>query len=941
MNRDEDAARELRVLVLAPGRDGALIEGALRAAGIASRCCEGVAELCREADAGAGAMLLVEEEAPDAARPLAALIAAAPPWSDLPVLVLTQQGADSPVLASLLADLGNVTLVERPTRAPALISAVRSALRARRRQYEIRAHLAARRAAEEQVELELAVNRILVQPGSARERLRAALALLAERFAWSAGMVWEVAADDTWRCTVRWSAADPAPQWLVRASLVGSPHAELAQRTGGSAAPLWLEQPPGADAGPGAPMSDGGGVASLPLPMGLAIGGVLIAHRDGVRGFPAGERQTMVKIATRLGQFVAHTRAEEALRRSEANLSDFFENAPIGLHWVNAEGRIVRANRSELEMLGYREDEYVGRAIADFHADPAVVADILARLSHGETLREFPAQLRAKDGSLRDVRISSNVLWEHGRFVHSRCFTHDVTERNRAESLLRERTSLLHAISAGTSDLIYVKDRAGRLVLGNPALFTIIGPEEQVIGRTDLDFYPDREQARRIMATDQRVMTSGVAEVTEEEFGPPGRVLTFLSTKAPYRDEAGAIIGLLCISRDISERKRMELSLRESDRRKDEFLATLAHELRNPLAPIRSAAELLHLRDAPVDVAHASAVIERQTQQLSRLVDDLLDVSRITGGKIDLHKAPIAVADVIAAAVETSRPLLDAAGHALNVTMPPEPLWIEADAVRIGQSISNLLNNAAKFTPPKGLVALSVEAQGAEVVIRVRDSGVGIAAPALAGVFELFAQVDPARARERGGLGIGLHLVRSFIEMHGGRVTAHSAGPGTGSEFVVRLPRLREAPRMARFAPRPVPLPPGQRILVVDDNEDGAESLSLLLELMGNEVRTAHDGLEAVQIAAQFAPSVVLLDLGLPKLNGYEAARGIRALPGGGDALLIALTGWGSELDRERSRAAGFDHHLVKPVDMTALRALLGRKSSAPQCSAAAPAGDR
>ena len=723
MSRDEAAARELRVLVLAPGRDGALIEAALRAAGVASRCCGGVAELCREADAGAGAVLLVEEEAPEAARPLAAHIAAAPPWSDLPVLILTQQGADSPVLASLLADLGNVTLVERPTRAPALVSAVRSALRARRRQYEIRAHLAARQAAEEQVELELAVNRILVQPGGARERLRAALALLAERFAWSAGMVWEVDADATWRCAVRWSAADPPPPWLVRASRPGSPHAELARRAGTTAAPLWLEQAPGADVTPGAPLSDGGGVASLPLPMGLAVGGVLIAHRDRAGGFPEGERQTMVRIATRLGQFIARTRAEEALRRSEANLSDFFENAPIGLHWVDADGRIVRANRTELDMLGYREDEYVGCPIADFHADPAVIADILARLSRGETLHELPAQLRARDGSLRDVRISSNVLWEHGRFVHSRCFTHDVTERNRAESLLRERTSLLHAISAGTSDLIYVKDRAGRLVLGNPALFAIIGPEEQVIGRTDLDFTPDREQARRIMATDQRVMTSGVAEVTEEEFGPPGRILTFLSTKAPYRDERGEIIGLLGISRDITERKRTEQALREADRRKDEFLAMLAHELRNPLAPIRNALQLLRLRGATGGRRAAPApMIERQVaaagppgRRPARRLAHHPRQDRAAQG------AASTLADVIAARGRDQPAADRGAGHELSVDAAGRAA-VDRRRRRRGcaQVFANLLNNAAKYTDPGGQIALERAAAGRRQVVDPR-----------------------------------------------------------------------------------------------------------------------------------------------------------------------------------------------------------------------------
>lgn len=925
MTGNGENARELRVLVLARGRDGALLDGVLRAAGIGSRRCGDLTELCREVAGGAGAVLLVEEEATDAARPLADLIATAPPWSDLPILVLTHHGVDSPALASLLSSLGNVTLVERPTRAPALLSAVRSALRARRRQYEIRAHMAARQVAEARLELELAVNRVLAQSGTASQRLLAALALAGRRLEWTAGLVWELQ-DDTWRCRARWSTAEPLPGWIVRASQPGSLTAELAAGAAAEAAPLFLTDGP-AVAGD----DDAGAIAVLPLPVGFAVVGALVAYRGRGAPFVADEHQTLLRIAARLGQFIAHSRAEDALRRSEATLSDFFENAPIGLHWIDAAGRIVRANRAELAMLGYAEDEYVGRAITDVHVDPRVAHDLLARLARGETVRDLPARLRARDGSVRDVRISSNVLWEHGQIVHARCFTHDVTERRRAESLLRERTSLLQAISAGTSDLIYVKDRAGRLVLGNPALFAIIGPEEQVIGRAAIDFYPDADQARSIMATDQRVMTTGVAEVTEEDFGPPGDVMTFLSTKAPYRDEHGDIIGLLGISRDITERKRMELSLREADRRKDEFLATLAHELRNPLAPIRSAAELLRVRGTADDVARARQVIERQTQLLTRLVDDLLDVSRITRGKIVLHKMPVALGDVIAAAVETSRPLLDAAGHTLTVTLPPRPVWIEADAVRIGQSISNLLNNAAKFTPRGGTVAICGGIEGRDVVIRIRDNGVGIAPSALPDVFDLFSQIDPGLERARGGLGIGLHLVRSFVEMHGGSVSARSEGPGRGSEFVVRLPRMSTAPQ--RVAAAPAALPPagsGQRILVVDDNRDGAESLSLLLELMGHEIRTAHDGVEAVEQAAAFAPHVVLLDLGLPKLDGYEAARRIRAMPHGSGILLVALTGWGSDVDRARSRAAGFDHHLVKPVDMAVLRGLLDVSASSP-----------
>ena len=387
---------------------------------------------------------------------------------------------------------------------------------------------------------------------------------------------------------------------------------------------------------------------------------------------------------------------------------------------------------------------------------------------------------------------------------------------------------------------------------------------------------------------------------------------------------------------EIAERERLEAALREMDRRKDEFLAMLAHELRNPLAPILNVVALMRLRSIQdAEMFWCRDVIERQTEHLTRLVDDLLDVSRITQGKIKLRQEPVEIADVVDRAVEVGRPLVNQRSHALTVQVPPEPLHVVGDRTRLAQVLGNLLNNAAKYTDEGGRIALVVEraprasGDGEEVVIRVRDSGVGIPPEMLSKVFELFSQVERTLERAQGGLGIGLALVWRLVEMHGGTVTASSDGENRGSEFVVRLPLLASKP-MSESDPSSNE-PPGhapRRVLVVDDNHDAARTMLLLLRKMGNEVAAAYDGKEAVELASSFAPDVVLLDIGLPVMNGYEAARAIRAQAAGRPITLVAVTGWGQDEDRRRSREAGFDLHIVKPVDPRVLQQLLRRIES-------------
>jgi len=397
---------------------------------------------------------------------------------------------------------------------------------------------------------------------------------------------------------------------------------------------------------------------------------------------------------------------------------------------------------------------------------------------------------------------------------------------------------------------------------------------------------------------------------------------------------------------EIAERQRAEAALRnskaetrklaEADLRKNQFLAMLGHELRNPLAPIRNAVKIMKQRgsDDP-DLCWAREVVDHQVRQMAHLVDDLLEISRVTSGKVRLHKEPVDVATIVAYAVETSRPGIEADHHRLSLALPPGPVFVEADSIRMAQVLSNLLSNATKYTARGGLIRLSVAEEGAEVVFRVRDNGIGIPPEMLAQIFDLFTQVDHSLDHSQGGLGLGLTLVRDLVEMHGGSVEARSEGLNRGgSEFIVRLPILIEFRSEGEEVPETSePMPargvqsstPSRRVLVVDDNVTSAQSLAMVLKLEGHDVRVAYDGGLALEAVASFRPQVVLMDIGLPGIDGYEVARRLRADPelGAGIALLAAVTGYAEDEARRSSREAGFDHHLVKPVDPDNVLALL------------------
>ena len=508
-------------------------------------------------------------------------------------------------------------------------------------------------------------------------------------------------------------------------------------------------------------------------------------------------------------------------------------------------------------------------------------------------------------------------------------------ERNAALNKVREGHSVLQAISEGTTDAIFVKDLDGRYLMINPAGARLLGRTvEEVVGKDDRELFSN-ESASAIMARDRAIMINGNTATYEEVGTAAGVSRTYLSTKGPYRDEEGTILGLIGISRDITERMRAdeerqdllerEKELRaaadEANRRKDEFLSLLGHELRNPLAPIRNGLEILQQDRSEGTVKTVLELMGRQVHHLTRLVDDLLDVSRITSGRIELRLEPTDLRTTLERAVEASRPLLLSRKHAIGLSLPDEPLPVVADVTRLDQVFVNLLNNAAKYTDPGGRIDLVAGSDGGQAVVRLRDNGRGIAPEVMPKIFDLFTQADRSLARSEGGLGVGLTLVRRLVEMHRGSVAASSPGVGKGSEFVVRLPLAAVSDRIERTSARKEPAPPPLRMLVVEDRADSARSLALLLELLGHEVDVVADGQQALEAVERFRPAVVLLDIGLPGMDGYEVARRLRAR--GSKALLVSLTGYGRDADRLRSREAGFDHHLVKPVEPETLKKLI------------------
>jgi PAS domain S-box-containing protein len=598
---------------------------------------------------------------------------------------------------------------------------------------------------------------------------------------------------------------------------------------------------------------------------------------------------------------------------------------------ADSEGYIDWYNRRWIDYTGKPAEQMRGKKwapVVESDAQPSVLGRWLESVATGDPF-DMVISIKGKDGASRPFLTRAEPLKDdEQRVIRWVGTSTDIGDLKQAEEALKERERTYRIVADNTYDFEFWRAPDGHYLYVSPSC-------ERISGHKPAEFMADPGLLQRLVHEDDRARFAEqsralMASPSNVEFEfrivhRDGTIRWLAKVCQPVYGEQGEYLGLRGSNRDVTDRKHAEQALREADRRKDEVLAMLAHELRNPLAPLRNALQILRL--SPDLHAHeqAHSLMQRQVDQMARLVDDLLDVSRIATGKLELRNEPVQLRLVVNSAVEISRPLIEHMGHKLTVTLPPHPLTVNADMTRLAQVLTNLLNNAAKYTERGGHIWLTVERQGSDVLMSVKDNGIGIAPKELPGVFGMFAQVQASLERAQGGLGIGLTLVRRLVEMHGGRIEAHSDGCGKGSEFVVRLPLIVEA--SGPKAPAPADEPPSSksslRILIVDDNRDSADTLGMLLRIMGNEIRTAYDGLQGLEVAAEFRPDVTLLDIGLPKVNGHEACRRIREQPWGKTMVLIAVTGWGQEEDLHRSHEAGFDHHLVKPVDTGALMRML------------------
>jgi PAS domain S-box-containing protein len=529
-----------------------------------------------------------------------------------------------------------------------------------------------------------------------------------------------------------------------------------------------------------------------------------------------------------------------------------------------------------------------------------------------------PFDTIAVDQNLATLQIFMAVVAMTGLFLSAA-----IAERKELE---RAKT-LLASIVESSGDAIISEDLNGVINSWNEGATRLFGySATEALGQpvTLIDPSGLEEEKNRLLARllqGERVSQYETARLTKD-----GRRLDVSITLSPLYNEKGAIVGASKMVRDITQRKHAERALQESDRNKEEFLPTLAHELRNPLASISGALHLIQLPTVEAaQRAKAYAIMERQLQQIIRLVEDLVDVSRISRGKIELRKERIALIEAVNIAAETVKPLMEANRHVFSIDLAKEAFWLDADLTRLSQIFINLLNNAANYTPAGGHIGLSATAEGDAVAVRVRDNGIGIPASMLPKVFDMFEQATHPAERSQKGLGIGLTLVKKLVEMHGGNVEVHSEGKGKGSEFMVRLPLAAppQATRPSEAKPSLTRAPRRFRILLADDNESFAETFGQMLDILGHEVKVAHDGISALALAQSFMPDVVLLDIGLPGMNGYEVCKKIRALPALRHTVLIAQTGFSHPQHRERASAAGFDHHLIKPVKFAFIEELL------------------
>ncbi len=645
---------------------------------------------------------------------------------------------------------------------------------------------------------------------------------------------------------------------------------------------------------------------------------------------PDGAGRRLASLDGTVVDITAQREAEAKLQQNEQFSRSLMDGTADCVKVLDLHGRLLHMNAPGLSAMEI--DDFGPLCGQDWDATwPAEargdIARSMARAANGE-VSSFEAYCPTAKGTPKwwDVTVSPVRDADGGQIVRLLAVSREITARRKVDQALSDSEARLRAATAAVSDLIWTNNADGLMDGEQRGWMDFTGQSREEYEGYGWSNAVHPEDAQPTMDAWARAVAEKRTFVFEHRLRRSDGEWRLCSVRAvPILTAENTIREWVGVHTDITERKRDEEQLRhlaaelsESSHRKDEFLATLAHELRNPLAPIRTGLEVMKLAHGQeATIEKARSMVERQVAQMVRLVDDLMDVSRISRGTLELRREPVLLATVLDSAVETSRPLIEQMGQELIVTLPTQPLVVDADMTRLAQVFMNLLNNAAKYGDSGSRIHLSVKRLGDEAVVTVTDSGIGIAADQLPRIFDIFTQLDGALEKSQGGLGIGLSLVKRLVELHGGKVEAMSEGPGKGCEFVVRLPIATRAwnpqEQSGGDAEPSSHLP--LRILVVDDNRDGADSLFQMLNIMGHEARTAYDGQEGVDMAGEFRPDLVLLDIGLPTLDGYEVCRLIRETSWGKDVVLIAVTGWGQDEDRRRSQDAGFDLHLVKPVD--------------------------
>ncbi|RZL40452.1 MAG: response regulator [Rubrivivax sp.] len=644
-------------------------------------------------------------------------------------------------------------------------------------------------------------------------------------------------------------------------------------------------------------------------------------------------------------EYILH-RVEEATARSKRDAVAILESIGEGFFTLDSQWRFDFVNRLAHQILNREPGSLQGRIVWDEYPglEGTEFERFYRRTMYAREVTRFTAFYT---GDARWYEVSTYPAPE-GISVYFR----DVTEQKLLEAdrerLIAESDTqqrIYETALNNTPDFVYVFGPDHRALYANDALRKVWGVED-VRGKHWMDLGYEQWHADLHDAEIDRVIQTRAPIRGEIPFTGTNGTRVYDYIFAPVLAPDGAVVAIAGTTRDVTDRKAAELALRdqavrleEADRSKDDFLATLSHELRNPLAPLRNCLALLQALDGSTRTEPIRAMMDRQVNHLVRLVEDLLEVSRISRGVLTLKKERIDVATVVRNAIETCQPLLTHGKQAVHVQLPAEPLLVEGDPVRLTQILANLLNNASKYSGNGSDISVRAGVEGSTVLISIRDTGIGIDPAALPRMFEMFSRGDRDSGHAQGGLGIGLALSRRLTEMHGGTLDGFSEGVGQGSEFVVRLPAaVGDSPPSASAAADPSPVPGGLKVLVVDDNDDARESLTLMIELMGVDVRSAANGQEALDSFAAYEPQVVLMDIGMPGMNGYEVARLIRADFSNVPAMLVAVTGWGQEDDRRRAREAGFDHHLVKPADLDAIQTLLAQARQSPAMGIVTPA---